>query len=305
MINSIKPSAIKRFSILNVKIQLISVSVTDDTTSKASDADSEPSDEDQFIDTTSESHVKFKTEENGSRKGSDSSSPTAVNTVSENYANPSQQRQGDQNNTEKMNVNKSDAELSHECAMVIKDSKTMKNYTETDGKNVLTASPVIDDTDQYIEINSEKNSSFEENSDEVFEEAYESCHESQVIDNDKSVESKTAELSKDTAVQSRSNPESIMVEGSAENEETKQTTDKISCDHNNDMNKEEQINEYWQVNLTPKDLSKKDTSVKDKTLSNKLESNIKTDTAIADYKNKPDQQDIKDIERPSLSGAED
>ena len=278
-----------------------------DITSKASDADSESSDDEsdnnQPETKLSKSQaVSFTTGEKEPRKGSGNSlSTTVVNETSpiasQNVCTKENKLDdaGVKDYSDKIQENDKDTDAKQRSVELENEgaNEAEVETNEITVKTGIAANGSVQDTgmkdnaesgNENIRVNS-----VEDNSDDVFEENYESCDEGEESGQDKT---ENSAWSKTNGIEN------------AENGTSSSDINNVAIENTQNAAKGEQT-------VIKKDISTKDETNKDKSVykhtsavGNTAE-NIKSQTETAGGEYESSQQDMRNIERPSISGAED
>lgn len=278
-----------------------------DITSKASDADSESSDDEsdnnQPETKLSKSQaVSFTTGEKEPRKGSGSSlSTTVVNETSpiasQNVCTKENKLDdaGVKDYSDKIQENDKDTDAKQRSVELENEgaNEAEVETNEITVKTGIAANGSVQDTgmkdnaasgNENIRVNS-----VEDNSDDVFEENYESCDEGEESGQDKT----------ENSARSKTNDIENADNGTA------------SSDINNVVIENTQNAAKGEQTVIKKDISTKDETNKDKSVDKHTSAvgntaeNIKSQTETAGGEYESSQQDMRNIERPSISGAED
>ena len=280
-------------------------STTDDYTSIKSDADTETSgqeaDDDAFSITIESRTVNFTTEKTGANKSEDDSLPvTEITTeISDIITDSCKTKQGQQKENENLAVKDKENDSGKYMEQNSDETnsterQTIQDDSETNDPNMKAVNQIQETQHRprLSDTSDAKESSLEDNSDDINEEDYESCDEGD-ISNDKESESENTAVTKGLDTNTHAADQSLKStadlttenEGLRNNEQSGNQTN-----HGSDSNEhaENQVqNESLQSENKCKD-------------TNKMNAN---DTAIDSEGANP--ADMRNVERPSLSGAED
>lgn len=280
-------------------------STTDDYTSIKSDADTETSgqegDDDAFSITIESRTVNFTTEKTGANKSEDDSLPvTEITTeISDIITDSCKTKQGQQKENENLAVkdkeNDSGKYMEQNSDEINStERQTIQDNSETNDPNMKAVNQIQETQHRprLSETSDAKESSLEDNSDDINEEDYESCDEGD-ISNDKESESENTAVTKGLDTNTHAADQSLKStadlttenEGLRNNEQSGNQTN-----HGSDSNEHAE-------NQVQSESSQSENKCKD---TNKMNAN---DTAIDNEGANP--ADMRNVERPSLSGAED